>query len=83
MSDSSKTVSITAEIPEDLLKTLENLARQRGVSANTVLSQAIRTEKFFPDTEASGSRLLAQGRDNRLQLLTPKNNPADNGGSSP
>jgi len=75
MSDSSRTVSITAEIPEDLLKTLEKLARQRGVSANTVLSQAMSTEsteKFFADTEASGSRLLVQGRDNRLQLLTPK-----------
>jgi predicted transcriptional regulator len=72
MSDSSKKVSVTAEIPEDLYKSLLALAEKRGVSANTVLSQAINTEKYLSESEAAGDKVLMETPDRRLERLTRK-----------
>jgi hypothetical protein len=72
MSDSSKKVSVTAEIPEDLYKSLLALAKKRGVSANTVLSQAINTEKYISESEAAGNKVLMETPDRSLSRLTRK-----------
>jgi predicted transcriptional regulator len=72
MADSPKTVSITAEIPEDLYNALLELANKRGVSANTVLSQAINTEKYLADSEAAGAKVLVERRDRKFERLVPK-----------
>ena len=72
MSEETPKVKITAEIPETLLQTLKNLAEQRGVSANTVLSQAINTESFIAQNEAAGSKLLIEKPNNTLAQVTRK-----------
>ncbi|HEX8665880.1 MAG TPA: ribbon-helix-helix protein, CopG family [Beijerinckiaceae bacterium] len=69
-------VQVSAELSKDLLDTLEQLARQRGVSANTVLQQAIQTEKFFADTVAAGKKVLLQNNDKSMEQVRFKHVPA-------
>jgi hypothetical protein len=75
MSEQTPKVKITAEISESLLETLKNLAEQRGVSANTVLSQPIGTENFIAQNEAAGSKLLIEKPNNTLAQVTRKRVP--------
>jgi hypothetical protein len=67
MSDDS--VRVTAELPASLLETLEALARRRGVSANTVVLQAIQTEKFFADAIAAGKLVLLERHDRTMERV--------------
>lgn len=67
---------ITAEIPEDLYQALVELAKQRGVSANTVLVQAIQTEKYLADNEAEGAKLLLEKPNRTFKRLIPTKSPA-------
>jgi hypothetical protein len=62
-------VQVSAELPKTLLDTLEELAKERGVSANTVLQQAIQTEKFFADTVAAGKKVLLQNNDKSMEQV--------------
>jgi hypothetical protein len=72
MADTSeKTVSVTAELPATLYKALLSLAEQRGVSANTVLQQAIQTEKYLADHEAEGAKILLERPDRTIKRLVP------------
>jgi predicted transcriptional regulator len=71
MSAPPKTKSITAEIPEDLYQALIELAQARGVSANTVLMQAIQTEKFLAAHEAEGANILLERPDRTIKRLVP------------
>ena len=74
MAASQKT--ITAEIPEDLYQTLIALAQQRGVSANTVLVQAIQTEKYLADHEAEGAKILLEKPNRTFKRLIPTKSAA-------
>ena len=60
MADKDEKVVITAELPQSLLDKLVELANKRGVSANTVLQQAIEAEKFLDDKTESGSKILVE-----------------------
>lgn len=71
MADEAK-VKVSAELPKDLLDILEQLARQRGVSANTVLQQAIQTEKFFADKLAAGNKVLLENKDRSFEQVSFK-----------
>lgn len=62
-------VKVSAELPKELLEALEQLARQRGVSANTVLQQAIQTEKFFADKLAAGNKVLLENKDRSFEQV--------------
>lgn len=64
-----KTVEVTAELPESLFNALKELAKTRGVSANTVLQQAIQTEKFFSDKERQGGQILFEGPDKTIKKI--------------
>lgn len=64
-----KTVVVTAEIPDSMLATLTELASKRGVSANTVLQQAIATEKLLADARDAGSKVLLEKRDRSFTQL--------------
>jgi hypothetical protein len=55
---------IQAELSDEDLAKLTELARQRGVDANTVLQQAISTEKLIADDVQAGDDLLIKKRDN-------------------
>lgn len=67
-----KTVPVTAELPESLYDVLVELAKKRGVSANTVLQEAILSEQFLAETEAQGSKILVEGPDRKLSRLVRK-----------
>ena len=62
-------VPVTAEMPVSLLKTLEDLARARGVSADVVVQQAIRTEKFFADAVREGKKVVLENRDGSIERV--------------
>ncbi|ODR97458.1 hypothetical protein AUC70_00010 [Methyloceanibacter stevinii] len=72
MADDPAKVKITAEISATLFETLKSLAEQRGVSANTILSQAISTENFISENEAAGSKLLIEKPNHTLTQVTRK-----------
>jgi predicted transcriptional regulator len=63
------TETISAELPKALLDALKELAEKRGVSANTVLQQAIVNEKFLSDSLDAGKNVLLQEADKSLKKL--------------
>lgn len=67
-----KTVQITAELPESLFNALIDLAKKRGVSANTVLQRAVETEKFFAEKEDEGSHVLIEERNKNIKRVIKK-----------
>jgi hypothetical protein len=68
MADESNTagrmVSVSAELTAEQLEILRDLAGRRGVSANTVLQQAIKTEKLFADNVKANDEVLIRHPDN-------------------
>lgn len=67
-----KTVQISAEVPDDLFEALKSLAEKRGVSANTVLQQAIATEKYFDDQQEQGGSVLVEKSDKTIKRVVAK-----------
>ena len=57
-------VQIQAQVTTDQLEALKDLANRRGVDANTVLQQAITTEKLLADNIEPGEDLLIKKNDN-------------------
>ena len=57
---SSAVVSVTAQLSKAVLDKLIELAEKRGVSANTVVEQAIVNESYFDKEEAKGSKVLIE-----------------------
>lgn len=72
MADADDTVPITANLTKELFDTLVDLANKRGVSANTVLQQAIAREKYFSDKEASGASILIEEKDKTFKKVLRK-----------
>lgn len=66
---SEKTVPIKAELPESLYNALVELAQQRGVSANTVLQQALQTEQYLAGKESQGAQILIEERDKSIKRV--------------
>lgn len=64
-----KTVTVTAELPESLLAALVDLANKRGVSANTVLQQAIEAEQFFSERTLGGGKILIEYPDGKINRV--------------
>jgi predicted transcriptional regulator len=67
-----KQISVTAELPESLYEALVELAKKRGVSANTVLQQAIQSEQYLSQKEAEGAKILVEGSNNKLRRVIRK-----------
>jgi hypothetical protein len=72
MSDANETVPVTANLPKELFDALVELAKQRGVSANTVLQDAIAREKYLSDKEASGASILIEEKDKTFKKVFRK-----------
>jgi hypothetical protein len=70
MSDNDDMVPITATLPKSLYDALVQLATERGVSANTVLQQAISREKYLSDKEGSGASVLIEEKDKSIKKIT-------------
>ena len=64
-----KTIPIKAELPESLYNALVELAKKRGVSANTVLQQALETEKYLADKEGQGAKVLIEEEDKTIKRI--------------
>lgn len=62
-------IAINARVSKDQYDSLVELARQRGVSANTVLQQAIAREKLLSDKEQSGGIVLVQEKDKTFKKI--------------
>jgi hypothetical protein len=57
-------VSIEAELPRELFEALKELALRRGLDANTVLQQAIQTEKLLADNVGIDDEVLIKKSNN-------------------
>lgn len=60
----SQLVSVEAELAPDAFEALKDLAEKRGLSANTVLQQAINTEKLLADNVGLDDEVLIKKSDN-------------------
>lgn len=60
---------IQAELSNEDLAKLTELASLRGVDANTVLQQAISTEKLIADNVGEGDDLLIKKGDNSFAKI--------------
>lgn len=72
MADANEPVKITADLSKELFDALIELANQRGVSANTVLQDAIAREKFLSDKETSGASILIEEKDKTFKKVLRK-----------
>ena len=71
---SAGSVSVEAELTQAQFNTLKELAGRRGVNANTVLQQAIETEKLFADEIGPSDEVLIKRADNTYsKVLFQKN----------
>ncbi|GAC1500772.1 MAG: hypothetical protein NVS4B4_14320 [Bradyrhizobium sp.] len=70
MAENDDLVPITATLSKSLYDALVKLATERGVSANTVLQQAIAREKFLSDKEGSGASVLIEEKDKSIKKIT-------------
>ena len=59
-----QSVSVEAELSPDTYEALKNLAEKRGLNANTVIQQAINTEKLLSDNVGLNDELLIKKADN-------------------
>jgi hypothetical protein len=57
-------VNIEAELPRELFEALRELAIRRGLDANTVLQQAIQTEKLLADNVGIDDEVLIKKANN-------------------
>lgn len=62
-SDSEATVTVQAELSKSAFDALKELARRRGVDANTALQQAIATDKLISDHVGINDKLLIEKPD--------------------
>ena len=69
MADANETVTVSSTLPKDLFDALVELAKKRGVSASTVLQDALAREKYFADKEASGASILIEEKDKTLKKV--------------
>jgi hypothetical protein len=69
MADNDEMVPITANLSRPLYDALVKLASERGVSANTVLQQAITREKYLSDKESSGASVLIEEKDKSIKRI--------------
>ena len=62
--DVNGVISVEAELPRELFEALRELATRRGVDANTVLQQAIKTEKLLADNVGVEDEVLIRKSNN-------------------
>lgn len=72
MADATATVPIKATLSREQFDALVELADRRGVSANTVLQEAIIREKYLSDKEAAGASVIIEESDKTFKKLTIK-----------
>jgi hypothetical protein len=60
----NSTVSVKAELTDVQLQMLKDLAGRRGVSPNTVLQQAIETEKLLADNVHEADEVIIKRPNN-------------------
>jgi hypothetical protein len=60
---------VQAQISDEDLSSLLELARRRGVDANTVLRQAIRTAKLISDNVGPKDDLIVKHSDNTISTF--------------
>jgi hypothetical protein len=72
MADANDLVKFTADLPKALFDALVDLATKRGVTANTVLQEAVAREKYFSEKEATGASILIEEKDKSFKKVLRK-----------
>ena len=72
MADANEPVKVTADLSQEQLDELIRLAKKRGVSANTVLQDAIAREIYLSEKEDSGASILIEEKDKTFKKLYRK-----------
>ena len=72
MADANDLVKFTADLPKALFDALVYLATKRGVTANTVLQEAVAREKYFPEKQATGASILIEEKDKSFKKVLRK-----------
>lgn len=62
-------IAVSAEISPATLDALKALVALRGSDANTVLEQAVATEKLLADNVGAGDKLLIQKENNSFSQV--------------
>lgn len=57
------------ELSEEVIKALQELARRRGLDANTIIQQAITTEKLIADNVGKDDDLLIKKGDSFKKIV--------------
>lgn len=65
-------VKVTANISQEQLDELVRMAKKRGVSANTVLQEAIAREIYLSSKEDSGASILIEEKDKTFKKVVRK-----------
>ena len=65
----SETIPVSAQLSKESLDALTALAALRGLDANTVLAQAISTEKLLSDNVAPGDEVLIRKGNNNFSKV--------------
>lgn len=60
------------DLTEEQVKMLQELAAKRGVNANTIIQQAISTEKLIADNVEQGDDLLIKKGDKLKRVVLKK-----------
>lgn len=63
------TVKISANLSEEVVQALRELAEEKGVTMTEMLRQAISLEKFLSDQVKEGKKVLLEDKDKKYQQI--------------
>ena len=69
MSEKSKVVKTTVNLPAEALDAIRHIAERRGITMTEAIRQAIATEKFLFDAQKEGGKLLIEERDKKVKQI--------------
>ena len=65
----TKNFRVSVNLPDNIVKSLKELAERDGITMTEVLRKAIVTEKLLRDEVDQGNKILIEGKDEKLRQL--------------
>jgi predicted transcriptional regulator len=65
----AKAVKVTVNLSPQVVKALEALAEEEGITKTEALRKAISTEKFLHEEKKKGSRILIEDTDQKIREI--------------
>lgn len=66
---SAKDVKVTVNLPQTIVETLRELARNDGTTMTEILRKSILTEKLLTEERDRGSKILIEDKNNQFRQL--------------